>query len=294
VTTSTAAVAAAEEAGATTAADVSTATGQTKLSTNGLFFNVVLSIIGTTVLGIAAQMKRAGWIFAPLLLILGCAIAAEMTRLVSSAIDFLQVRDVKQLRTFQEFAESALGPLGGHVAMVASTLSLLGMICNGLVIESQNLQIIAPLTGSFVNAYGDGSHFWAIVLTSTTFFYAFVDMGSLLKKSAALGPFVCGLCVLLAWIGTASAAAELQSIPSSCLESESDPNWTLLSEGKQPVPALLDLASVACYSFYVFAVVVTVPSLKDQMAEPKKLTHAATSAYSLSTVLYFSIMVIGY
>jgi len=265
-----------------------TTEGERKLSTLGLFLNMTLSIIGTTVLGISAQMPKAGWILTPLLLCMGCCIVSEMTWVVSNVIAKLRDSEV-EIAAYQDLAHGAFGFPGRMISSVTSTMALVGLTCNGLVLISKNLDYSLTLC----NGGRCGRKWWALAATPTTLFYAFVDAGDLLQKAAVLGPVVCVGCVVLAWFGEISAITELSDFPQSCRSSPDLPYWTIfpdLSTSK----GWMNVADVASYGFYCFAVVVTVPSLQAQMQDPSKLVPAATVAYALCTGLFITIMMLGY
>eukprot|EP00929_Paragymnodinium_shiwhaense_P055222 TRINITY_DN27688_c0_g3_i1.p1 TRINITY_DN27688_c0_g3~~TRINITY_DN27688_c0_g3_i1.p1 ORF type:complete len:598 (+),score=80.78 TRINITY_DN27688_c0_g3_i1:128-1921(+) len=342
---------------------VYTLADSSKITALQLASNMTLSIVGTTVLGITAQMKRGGWIVSPLLLIIGCFIIVEMTSVVSMTMDKLQANG-HTMTAYQDFIGAALGPAARRISAVTSTFALVGMICNGFILESQNLQFVAPLrlpwlygneapcvgapcgwkdahgntceqyatagwctsTGDFGSSwdatlngtFGDhssivgisaeqaccqcgggaldtenkeqelGQKWWALILSFTTLLYVFADLGELLKRTAAVGPFVCAACVLLAWTGAGMAIAGLQEFPASCFDETTVPFWRTWPGDAMAIPG------IAAYAFYCFAVVVTVPSLKGQMQEPAKLVGAASAGYILCTVLFLLIMTMGY
>lgn len=60
------------------------------------------------------------------------------------------------------------------------------------------------------------------------------------------------------------------------------------------VNILLPLAQVGSYGFYNFAVIVTVPTLRHQMKDPKKTAPAAILAYFVALAMFLPIMILGY
>jgi len=272
-----------------------------KMSTKALASNMVLSIIGTTVLGISAQMKRGGWLLTPILLCVGCAIVSEMTVLVSVTIDILQGEGIEVSR-YQDYAEGAFGPWGRKVSSVTSSFALLGMICGGMILITRNLQFAAPIESwswplSCTKESGcvPGQNWWALFMSATTAFYAFADVSTVFQRAAAIGPIVCVLCVAFAWAGNFKAISDLQEMPESCRTGAID-NWSLWPNiaGDSAWAATSNIASIASYGFYCFAVVVTVPTLKGQMEEPSRLVPASVSAYVLCALLFLIIMLTGY
>lgn len=272
-----------------------------KLDGRGLACNMVLSVLGTSLLGVPAQMKRAGWILGPSLIALGCVIVAETTVLVSSTVDVLRRKYDAEVVAYQDFVEGALGKRARIASTVTSALALLGMICNGFVLESRNLQFAAPIHWPWMGSTEQsGKNWWALILSSTSILYCFVDAGSLLKRAAAFGPLVCVLCVVLALVGTGSAILDSRDFPESCRGGSTTSFWSLwpeLAEGDVHSGlwnALLEIVGVASYAFYCFAVVITVPSMKHQMQKPSELVPAALAAYAACTAVFLVIMVTGY
>jgi len=275
--------------------------GVEKISFYQLCSNMILSIIGTVVLGIYAQIRIGGWIIAPTVIILGFLIISEMTSIVSETIDALNASG-EDVISYQDFAGGALGKWGRNVSSVTSTLALMGMICNGLILEAQNLQFatnldlpsILPCPGCSKD--DRGNHFWAIMLSLTTAFYVSVDFGALLKKLAFIGPFVCFFCVVFAVAGGIMANVDLVNFPESCRDAPT-PYTNVAPEfgsGSAGLDAVLKVSSIASYGFYCFAVVVTVPSLKGQMQVPSQVVKASVSAYGVCTTVLLLIMLIAY
>lgn len=259
-----------------------------KLSATGLALNMVLSIIGTTVLGISAQMQKGGWILTPILLCIGCAIVSEMTWAVSKVIYRLSEMGV-EVRVYQDLAGGVFGFSGRILSSVTSTMALLGMTCNGLVLISKNLDYSLRVC----NGRSCGRRWWVLAATPTTLLYSFVDAGDLLKKSAVLGPVVCVGCVVLALIGEGMAAAELPHFPEGCRGSPDLPYWTLIPDLAN-IDSWMKIADVASYCFYCFAVVVTIPSMQGQMQDPTELVKAASGGYVVCVAAFLAIMLLGY
>lgn len=263
-----------------------------KLSALGLTLNMILSIVGTTVLGIAAQMQKGGWFVGPALLLIGCAVIGEMTWLVSSTIAELERSRGITVKAYQDFARGAFGNVGHWLSSVTSTMALLGIICNGLVLISKNFQYAQPLTVGLPGCEHDcGRKAWALALTPVTVFYAFVEPGDLLKKSAAFGPAICVICILLAWYAAGTAVLERQEWPEPCMQDY----WSYTPPVAGSMwEVLLSVASISSYGLYCFAVTVTVPALRGQMAEPQKMVIASLKAYIICVVCFLIIMAVGY
>lgn len=277
------------------------ANGGASLTPAALTCNMILSIVGTTVLGVGYQMTEGGWVLTPVLLVVGCCIISEMTWLISRTIDKLQAdnralgHQVK-VEAYADFAELAFGAKGRMLSSITSTFALLGMICGGLIVETKNLQYAAPLlckadaTGPCPNPE-DGRKLWAVIMSSTTLLYVFVDIGPLLKCTAQIGPVVCLCCVFLAvWAGIKSMM-DLQDFPEECRTGPQGEPFTILAA---QLNDLDEIAGIMAYGFYVFAVVVTVPSLKAQMSQPHRLVVSSITAYGICAVAFLVIQFFTY
>lgn len=267
-----------------------------KLTPTALAMNMVLSIVGTTVLGIAAQMQLGGWILSPLLLCMGCAIVSETTGLVSETIGKLQ-EDGVDVVSYQDYIEGAVGPRARVLSSVTSTCALLGMICNGMVMIAKNLEYAVPI-GDDVES---GRKLWVLLMMPTTLFYLFVDATTILQRLALVGPVVAALCVLFAWIGTVQAIPNLADFPESCMNSKSQSYWNvgpnLDNDGSGGIgwfEFANGVSGIASYGFYCFAVVVTVPTLRSQMSDPTQTVKSSIAAYVICCILFITIMLLGY
>merc|ERR1712032_1562697 len=60
------------------------------------------------------------------------------------------------------------------------------------------------------------------------------------------------------------------------------------------VQGIMEISDIASYGFYCFAVVVTVPTLKGQMANKTDVVPACISAYMICSALFLVIMLLGY
>mmetsp|Transcript_27363 Transcript_27363/g.59458 ORF Transcript_27363/g.59458 Transcript_27363/m.59458 type:complete len:533 (+) Transcript_27363:484-2082(+) len=270
---------------------------QAKLSGSGLTFTTMLSIIGTTVLGISAQMQKAGWILGPLTLCLGCGIIIEMTWLVCTTIDGLLAKgDGIKISSYPEYAQAALGPGGSALAAFTSTLAPLGMICNGLIISSNNMELM------FADSLGWSYTTWACILTITTAIYAYFDLffGSLARLLGfmEIPSWVANAwCIIFAWIGIYMGSRDAVDIPEACrTDTEGHTFWSVGPnvEGEHMMGGVLQLAAVASYGFYCFAVVVSLPKFHSEMENPKEVVRSSSVAYVICTVLFLSIMLPGY
>lgn len=271
-----------EESGSdSVASDLGASETSGQLSSLSLFSNMVLSVTGSVVVGIGAQMKTGGWIVTPIFMVLGTLIVSEMLWLVSKTIDHIHTTREKPIRAYQEYAQAALGDRGLYVSSVSSTCSLLAMICNGLVMISQNLEVAVPLLGR---------RWWAILASLETLAFAFVDIGHLLHETAFFGPLVTIAVLVLMFMGVGEAAGELGSFPESCRDAVDMPYTSLYPQGDGTFDIILNLAQIASYTFFAFAVVVTVPTLKGQMAKPKRFVPASVGAFALVASVFIGLM----
>jgi len=264
------------------------------LSNMGLTMNLTTTILGTTVLGIAAQMKRGGWIMTPVMLCAAGAVIAEMTWLVSATTDVLRCKKGIVVRTYQDFAEGALGKYGRILASVTSTGDLLVYMFIALLLESENMQCTIPISWRWFGQEGGGREWWSVILSSTTVLYCFVDLAPLVRFSAMVGPSVCCLMVLLVWAGSLQAALEMPQIPAACRKSNDGDYWSRWPTEYADGNTVFHLASVQSYCFFCFAVVATLPSVQSTMREPSKLGSAGARAFALTSAIFVSIMVVAY
>eukprot|EP00927_Polykrikos_kofoidii_P001452 TRINITY_DN10546_c0_g1_i1.p1 TRINITY_DN10546_c0_g1~~TRINITY_DN10546_c0_g1_i1.p1 ORF type:complete len:554 (+),score=67.01 TRINITY_DN10546_c0_g1_i1:46-1662(+) len=276
--------------------------------------NFVLSIVGTSVLGVANSMAKGGWILPVICAAVGTSVIYETTNLVSDTVDKL-VAEGAEVRAYADFAGAALGPYARTIAAVSSSLSLLGMICGGMVVITSCLQYAyafpfdiewpIPLLGSSCSTKKDdikanGMAWYAFFASFLTLFYTLVPLGELLNKTAMLGPIVCILCVILAWWGAGSAVADLGDFPVACRDTPVKPYWSIgpPSNENNFFGWLWDCASItfdlASYNVYNFAVVVTAPSLKMQMVNAREFVSAAGSAYVICFATFLTIMLLEY
>lgn len=269
-----------------------------QVSSLTLCCNVVLSITGTAVLGISAQMKTFGWIFTPVVLAMGVLVTSEMVHLVSETSNKLE-KDGISIVSYQDFAEAALGQTGWWLSAVSSTLSLFGMIFGGLILESHNLQLTAPIPWAWPlggNPKDAGRKWWAVLLTSTTLFYSFVDMGSLLHNSAWIGIVLTLFCMVCVYGGTFDQFQYAVDFNDSCRDGGGTPYRSLGINiaGDGPFESFLNTFSVFSYIMYAFAIVVTLPTLRSTMREKASLTWTCVVAFLIVALEFLVIMLASY
>mmetsp|Transcript_46907 Transcript_46907/g.118954 ORF Transcript_46907/g.118954 Transcript_46907/m.118954 type:complete len:534 (+) Transcript_46907:75-1676(+) len=263
-----------------------------RLSAGGLTANLTGAVLGTTVLGIAAQMKRGGWLLTPALLCIMGSVVAEMTRLVSMTISHLRETAAVEVLAYQDFAESSLGKWGRRWSMVTSTGDLIVYTFIALVLEAESFHVLFPIAWPWFGQDGCGMKWWSLFLSSSTVIYAFVDLAILAQFASRVGPLVCLSMVFLAWLGSFQELEQLSDFPESCRGSAETPFWTWWPTDVGSLAS--DVASIASYAMFCFAVVVTVPSVQSTMQEPKQLGSASTRAYLLSSIVFLSIMGLQY
>jgi len=264
---------------------------QNKMSAKGLISNFMLSLIGTTTLGLSSQMKAGGWLLPQILVVIGAAIVAENTRLVTATIDKMERETGISVVAYPDFAKGAFGMSGKRVASATSMCALIGFACTFLVLESHNFNFLMPIRWKWLGCENCGHKWWALFLTPVTVIYVFGSPGALLKKTAFLGPVICLFTVVLAWYGGIAAVADTVDIPESCRAGR----MTLPSPSELLSFSMLQhITSIASYGFYCFAVIVTIPSLRKQMKDVEKTAPAAIFSYALSMMLFLPIMIFGY
>jgi len=266
-----------------------------KLSGKALALNLVLSIIGTTILGIAAQLKRTGWFLTPALLLLGCVMITEMAWVECRIMEHISAETGSEVTSYQDFAEGALRLWGRRLSYLTSIGGNLGLLCNGLILESQNLQYVLPIQWKWL---GDdpGYRWWSLFLTATTLFYCFVDTGKVLQAAGMIAPLICIVCVSLAVAGSSMAIGELDNIPKSCLWESQTPYWWWgpdTSAGSL-TSVVLNVAGVGSYSCFCFAVCCMLPPLRSQLENPESMLPAVRCSFMFCTFLFLLIMAAGY
>jgi len=257
-----------------------------KMTAKGLLSNFVLSIVGSTTLGLSGLMPTSGWFVGPVMLLMGLFIVSENTRLVVESIEAIEVRGGGYIVAYPDFAFEVLGIWGRRVASVTSICSLVGMTCASLILQAHNMDFVIPIHWPWFGNSHKGDKWWALLLLPVTVICVFANPAVLMKKSAFLGPFVCLLTVLLAWYGAGSSIGAAAEIPQNC-----GPSQSLLPGTDSN---FLSIAGVASYTFYSFAVIVTVPSLRSQMKDPRKTVPATSAAYSICFLLFLPIMLLSY
>ena len=270
-----------------------------KIGSLTLCCNVVLSMTGTAVLGISAQMKTFGWIITPIVLFLGVLLTSEMVHLVGCTSEKLEQDSGKEIVSYQDFADAALGKTGWWLSAISSTLSLFGMIFGGLILESSNLQITSPIMWSWPlggQADDAGRKWWAVLLTSTTLFYSFVDIGSLLHNSAWIGIALTVFCMVCVYGGTFEQFSNLDSFNKDCMNSDSVPyrSTGMNVSGDGPFDSFLNMFNVFSYIMYAFAIVVTLPTLRSTMKQRRKLTPMCVIAFGIVAAEFLLIMIAYY
>lgn len=272
---------------------------QVKISSVSLCCNMVLSITGSAVLGVGAQMKTLGWVLTPLMLFIGAGLTTEMVWLVSVTSDQMEAQGSTELVSYQDYAQAALGKPGWWASAVSSTLSLVGMIVGGLVLESDNLQIVAPLSWRWPlgGDPGDGGRkWWAVLVSITTFLYCVVDIGSLLHKSGVIGVGLTILCLLFVYTGAFGQFGNLGSFDVACRDGVDMPYRSpgFNSHGDQGFDAFLSVFSVTSYMVFVFAIVVTLPTLRSTMRQKATLTWMSGIAFFVVALEFLVIMLAFY
>jgi len=82
--------------------------------------------------------------------------------------------------------------------------------------------------------------------------------------------------------------------PDECLDGPQD-YTTLNPDSNDGFMGLLsDLAQMGSYSIFVFAIVVTVPTLKSETAKPKRLVPASVLAFAIALILFVGVMIFYY
>lgn len=266
------------------------------LSSRNLFVNIVMTITGTTILGVSSQMKRGGLFLAPLVACMVAMIITEMTRLTSITVDQMQVDMGLNVRAYQDFVAGALGRWGRLLSSVTCTGDLLCAICIGNIVAASNFQFLVPIRTPWpqgdIGPEEGGRKWWALILSLTTLIYSFYDLGPLARFASKAGPVVGCINIFLALAGSVLAGSDSGEFPLDCRDSHDQQYWSLVPSAGGG--AFLSFAGVLSYFFYCFAMVVTVPSLKSEMSQPKELPRVAGDAYDACVVIFLLVMGAAY
>jgi len=266
-----------------------------KISSCSLCCNMVLSITGTAVLGVGAQMKTYGWFLTPAALFVGVLLTSEMTWLVATTSSKLEKEDeTLEVIAYQDFAEAALGKTGMWAAAVSSVMALIGFIIGGIILESQNMQIVAPIPWEWPLGGGDdGRKWWVFLLSFTSVFYCFIDIGSILEKAGAIGVLLTVFVMTFVFSGTVSQISDIGDFNDACRHGINGASYqsSAINVGSATgFEAFLDLFSVASYVIFIFAIVVTLPTLRATMAHKEMVTPMSVIAFVIVGVLFTGIM----
>lgn len=270
-----------------------------KISSLSLCCNMVLSMTGTAVLGVGSQMKTYGWILTPFAVVLAVALSAEMVWVVSATSQKMEDERGLEIVAYQDFAEAALGRWGWWASSISSVLSLICFIIGGIILEGQNLQIVAPIHWSSPlggTHAAQGEFWWKVLLTGTTLFYCFVDIGQLLHGSGFIGVGLTVFVMTSVYVGIFGQFGEIDSFNPVCKESDNDVPYQSLGVnlgGSQGFQGFLDLFSVLSYMVFTFAIVVTLPTLRSTMKRKEDLYKMSGIAFMIVAAL-FVIVVIAY
>jgi len=272
-----------------------------KVSTLTMCCNMILSITGSCVLGVGAQMKTLGWVITPTMLFLGAGMTSEMVWLVGCTCDKIEENGEGCIESYQDFAERSLGRPGWWASAVSSTLSLVGMIIGGLVLEADNLHIAFPIPLQWpLGGNGDdGSRkWWALLVSITTLVYCLVDVGSLLHGSGIIGIVLTVVCMVLVYSGTFSQLGSLGDFNTSCMDGMDMPYHSLginpgVSSGHE-FERFMSVFSVTSYIIFIFAIVVTLPTLRSTMVSKNSLTKVSTISFFIVGLEFVVIMLISY
>mmetsp|Transcript_159963 Transcript_159963/g.489328 ORF Transcript_159963/g.489328 Transcript_159963/m.489328 type:complete len:540 (+) Transcript_159963:105-1724(+) len=267
--------------------------GSGELSVFAIAVNLTMLILGTTILGIASHMKHGGWLVTPALLCLSGLIVMEMIRLVGATVDRLNQNGIR-VRTYQDLATGALGARGARLANLTSTLDLVFYTFISLVLESQILQAVLPIAWPWFGCTQCGEKWWAVLLSSTTIVFSFVELGPLARIATMIGPAVTLLMVLSIVMGAMANVGELTDFPEVCREGNGPENayWELWPGPSESL--LFVVPRIMSYSFFCFAIVCTVPTLQSEMREPSKLGVAGVAAIITASVMLLLIMCLSY
>jgi len=246
-------------------------------------------------------MKTLGWVITPVMLFLGAGMTSEMVWLVGCTCDRIEEKREGNIISYQDFAERSLGVLGWWASAVSSTFALVGMIIGGLVLEADNLNIAFPLhlKWPFGGDTSDaGRKWWALLVSVTTMVYCLVDVGSLLHGSGIIGIVLTVVCMFLVYWGTFGQLGSLGDFDTSCMDGVDMPyhSWGInqgVGSGHS-FSTFMDVFSVTSYMIFIFAIVVTLPTLRSTMASKNSMTRVSVISFLVVALEFVIIMMISY
>lgn len=256
----------------------------TKLSTAATTSSLVTAMIGSSLLAMPALASKAGIILGPTILISVAFIVNEMGKLISESIDDVAELDNVTIKKYQDLTKAAIGDVVTSIVGVSSTCALTGFVTVSCVLIGQSFQMLVPqLTYKM----------WMVIMIPMNIAFANIRDMTYLAKLGQLGVLACLFCVLIMYTMSMRAVDSNRTWPDEyrSVGPYNDTTKPLYSLGPR---TLLSLGSVSAVSFFTFAVLVSIPTVKAQMEKPKELPKALNRSFTICTLVNLGGMILGY
>merc|ERR1712019_155887 len=120
-----------------------------------------------------------------------------------------------------------------------------------------------------------------------------MGIGRLLHKAGFIGVGLTIGCMIFVYGGTFREFAEKDTFHPDCMDGVTVPyqsTWVNTGGDGISFQSFLDLFSVSSYMVFIFAIVVTVPTLRHTMQNKEKLTPMSVIAFIIVAVEFLVIM----
>ncbi|XP_031484811.1 amino acid transporter ANT1 [Nymphaea colorata] len=233
------------------------------------FFNIVVSILGTGVLGLPFAFKTAGWLVASLIILLAGVSTFYSMILLVECRKSLEEKGVPEIFSYGDIGALAFGRIGRYATEITILVSQCGGSVAYLVFIGQNLASI------FASYHLSQAFLIFLCLTPVEVALSFI------RPLSALSPFsaFADLCNVLAM--AIVVKRDLQLLPGSFPATKAVTTFSAL-------PFTLGVA-VFCFE----GLSMTLP-LESSMAEPARFPACLARAFSGITLVYIFFGFLGY
>ncbi|KAH7306337.1 hypothetical protein KP509_22G007200 [Ceratopteris richardii] len=231
------------------------------------FGNVIVSIIGTGVLGLPYTFHVSGWVSGILAILSSAVLSYYCMLLLVSSRNLLEERGCNNILTYGDLGSHAYGHIGQTLVDVMVLISQIGCCVAYLIFIGQNLSSI------FMNNTGMQSLFICIILPMQILL-AFV------RSLSGLAPFsiLADICNVLAMgVVIKDDLGSLQGVDGAVAFK----NWS-------GIPFAL---GIAVFSYEGFGMTL---ALEASMKKPHLFPRVLAQAFVLITLLYIAFGLIGY
>ncbi|KAK1288545.1 hypothetical protein QJS10_CPB19g01335 [Acorus calamus] len=244
--------------------------------------NIIVSIVGTGVLGLPFAFRNAGWLSASLALTFAALSTLYTMLLLVRCRDRLEEEDpAVEINTYGDLGGKALGEVGRYATEFLVVISQSGGAVAYLVFIGQNLQTLLPASSAATNITTPSFFIFALLLPAEIVL-------SFIKSLPSLAPF--------------SAFADACNLLAMAIVIKTD--IQLLFRGgagggifsRRPAFAggaagLLFAMGVSVFCFEGFGVTL---ALESSMADPRRFSSVLSQAFAAITSVYVCFGFFGY